>query len=129
MSATVDNPKGSIIGDKQTFTIYDNDQLTAAKDWNNVIVAYRNGAPVRVRDIGKAVSGPADTTQAGWAQGKRGMFLVVFKQPGANVITTVDNIKKQLAKLPRRSRPTSRWRCCPTAPRRSAPRSRTCSSR
>ena len=99
MSATVDAPKGSIIGDKQTFTIYDNDQLTAAKDWNNVIVAYRNGAPVRVRDIGKAVSGPADTTQAGWAQGKRGVFLVVFKQPGANVITTVDNIKKQLAKL------------------------------
>ncbi len=99
MSATVDNPKGSIIGDQQAFTIYDNDQLTLAKDWDNVIVAYRNGAPVRVRDIGKAVSGPADTTQAGWSQGKRGIFLVVFKQPGANVISTVDNIKKQLVKL------------------------------
>ncbi|MDE3177042.1 MAG: efflux RND transporter permease subunit, partial [Pseudomonadota bacterium] len=99
MTATVDNPKGAIIGDKQTFTIYDNDQLTAAKDWNNVIVAYRNGAPVRIRDIGKAVSGPADSTQAGWAEGKRGVFLVVFKQPGANVITTVERIKKQLAKL------------------------------
>jgi hydrophobe/amphiphile efflux-1 (HAE1) family protein len=99
MSATVDNPKGAIIGDKQTYTIYDNDQLTLAKDWNNVIVAYRNGAAVRVRDIGKAVSGPADTTQAGWAQGKRGVFLVVFKQPGANVISTVESIKKQLAKL------------------------------
>jgi hydrophobe/amphiphile efflux-1 (HAE1) family protein len=97
--ATVDNPKGSIIGDKQTFTIYDNDQLTLAKEWNNVIIAYRNGAAVRVRDIGQAVSGPADTTQAGWSNGKRGIFLVVFKQPGANVITTVDNIKKQLAKL------------------------------
>jgi hydrophobe/amphiphile efflux-1 (HAE1) family protein len=97
--ATVNNPKGSIIGDRQTFTIYDNDQLTAAKDWNNVIVAYRNGAPVRVRDIGQAVSGPADDTQAGWSQGKRGVFLVVFKQPGANVINTVDNIKKQLLRL------------------------------
>ncbi len=99
MAATVDNPKGSIIGDKQSFTIYDNDQLTLAKDWNDVVVAYRNGAPVRVRDIGKAVSGPADTTQAGWSNGKRGIFLVVFKQPGANVIATVDSIKKQLVKL------------------------------
>ena len=99
MSATVDNPKGSLIGDKQSFTIYDNDQLTLAKDWNDVIVAYRNGAPVRIRDIGKAISGPADTTQAGWSNGKRGIFLVVFKQPGANVISTVENIKKQLVKL------------------------------
>jgi HAE1 family hydrophobic/amphiphilic exporter-1 len=99
MSATVNNPKGTVIGDKQSFTIYDNDQLTQAKDWNNVIVAYRNGAPVRVSDIGKAISGPADTTQAGWANGKRGIFLVVFKQPGANVITTVENIKRQLGKL------------------------------
>ena len=99
MNATVNNPKGSVIGDKQSFTIYDNDQLTQAKDWNNVIVAYRNGAPVRVSDIGKAVTGPADTTQAGWTQGKRGIFLVVFKQPGANVITAVENIKKQMVKL------------------------------
>jgi HAE1 family hydrophobic/amphiphilic exporter-1 len=99
VTATVDNPKGAIIGDRQTYTIYDNDQLTQAKEWNDVIVAYRNGAPVRVRDIGKAVSGPSDDTQAGWAQGKRGVFLVVYKEPGANVISTVDSIKKQLAKL------------------------------
>ena len=99
VSATVDNPKGAIIGDKQTYTIYDNDQLTQAKDWNNVIVAYRNGAPVRVRDIGKAVTGPADVTQAGWSQGKRGVFLVVYKEPGANVISTVEKIKRQLIKL------------------------------
>ena len=57
--ATVDSPKGNINGDKQAFTIFDNDQLTKAEQWNNVIVAYRNGAPVRVRDIGQAVSGPA----------------------------------------------------------------------
>ena len=99
MTATVNNPKGSVIGDKQTFTIYDNDQLINAMEWNDVIVAYRNGAPVRVRDIGEAVSGPADRTQAGWAQGKRGIFLVVYKQPGANVISTVDNIKRQLGRL------------------------------
>jgi HAE1 family hydrophobic/amphiphilic exporter-1 len=97
--ATVDNPKGSIIGAKQSFTIFDNDQLTEAKPWNNVVVAYRNGAPVRVRDIGVAVAGPVDTTQAAWSDGKRSVFLVVFKQPGVNVIKTVRSIKQVMAKL------------------------------
>ncbi len=92
--ATVDSPKGALIGPKQTFTIQANDQLTLAKDWNDVIVAYRNGAPVRVRDIGQAVAGPQDTTQAAWSNGKRSVFLVVFKIPGANVINTVEAIKK-----------------------------------
>ncbi len=98
-SATVDNPKGSIIGDKQAYTIFDNDQLTEAKPWNDVIVAYRNGAPVRVRDIGVAVAGPVDTTQAAWSDGKRSVFLVVFKQPGVNVIKTVESIKQVMVKL------------------------------
>src|SRR6201997_3542746 len=87
--ATVDSPKGAINGAKQSFTIFDNDQLTQAKDWNDVIVAYRNGAPVRVRDIGQAVAGPQDSTQAAWSNGKPSVFLVVYKIPGANVITTV----------------------------------------
>ena len=96
---TVDSPKGSLIGEKQSFTIYDNDQLTTSEPWNNVIIAYRNGAPVRVRDIGRAVMGPTDTTQAAWSNGKRSVFLVVFKQPGANVINTVEAIKKTLTSL------------------------------
>ncbi|GJE61751.1 efflux RND transporter permease subunit [Methylobacterium trifolii] len=96
---TVNNPKGSFDGATRSYTIYANDQLTAAKDWNEVIVAYSNGAPLRVRDIGTAVAGAEDTKQAGWANGKRGVFLVVFKQPGANVIDTVDRIKAQLPKL------------------------------
>jgi HAE1 family hydrophobic/amphiphilic exporter-1 len=57
------------IGPKQTFTIQDNDQLIDPKAWNDVVVAYRNGAPVRVRDIGQAVAGPQDTTQAAWSNG------------------------------------------------------------
>ena len=97
--ATVDSPKGAIIGPKQTFTIHDNDQLTQAKDWNDVIIAYRNGAPVRVRDIGRAVAGPQDTTQAAWSDGRPSVFLVVFKIPGANVIKTVEAIKRTLATL------------------------------
>ncbi len=52
---TVDNPKGTIMGPARSFTIYTNDQLTQSKDWNDVIVAYRGGAPLRVRDIGQAV--------------------------------------------------------------------------
>ena len=97
--ATVDSPKGALIGPKQTFTIYDNDQLTVAKPWNDVIIAYRNGAPVRVRDIGRAVAGPADTTQAAWSNGKSSVFLVIWKQPGANVIDTVEAIKRALGPL------------------------------
>jgi hydrophobic/amphiphilic exporter-1 (mainly G- bacteria), HAE1 family len=96
---TVNSPKGNIDGDVRSFTIYANDQLTAAGAWNDVIVAYRNGAPLRVRDIGQAVDGPEDTKKAAWASGKRGVFLVVFKQPGANVITTVDRIKTELPRL------------------------------
>src|SRR5271165_2935885 len=86
-------------GRTQSFTIYDNDQLTTPKPWNDVIIAYRNGAPVRVRDIGQAITGPFDTTQAAWSNGKRSVFLVIFKQPGANVINTVDAIKKTLTSL------------------------------
>ena len=81
----------------RSFTIYANDQLTDAEDWNDVIIAYRNGAPLRVRDIGQAVAGPEDAKKAAWATGKRGVFLVVFKQPGANVIETVDRIKARAA--------------------------------
>jgi HAE1 family hydrophobic/amphiphilic exporter-1 len=96
---TVNLPKGSIDGETRSFTIYANDQLTAADDWNDVIVAYRNGAPVRVRDIGRAIPGPEDAKKAAWASGRRGVFLVVFKQPGANVIATVDRIKAELPRL------------------------------
>jgi len=96
---TVDNPKGNIDGTTRSFTIYANDQLPQSKDWNDVIIAYRNGGPLRIRDIGQAVSGPEDAKQAAWANGKRGVFLVVFKQPGANVIDTVDKIKAQLPRL------------------------------
>jgi hydrophobic/amphiphilic exporter-1 (mainly G- bacteria), HAE1 family len=96
---TVDSPKGNIDGPTRAYTIYSNDQLLESKDWNDVIVAYRNGGPLRIRDIGKAVTGPEDAKQAAWANGNRGVFLVVYKQPGANVIDTVDKIKSLLPRL------------------------------
>ncbi|MCC8964235.1 efflux RND transporter permease subunit [Bradyrhizobium sp. Pear76] len=97
--ATVDSPKGNIDGATRAYTIYANDQLLTAEPWNDVIIAYRNGGPLRIRDIGQAVTGPEDAKQAAWANGKRGVFLVVFKQPGANVIDTVDKIKAALPRL------------------------------
>jgi HAE1 family hydrophobic/amphiphilic exporter-1 len=96
---TVDSPKGNIDGATRAYTIYANDQLLESKDWNDVIIAYRNGGPLRIRDIGQAITGPEDAKQAAWANGKRGVFLVVFKQPGANVIETVDKIKALLPRL------------------------------
>ncbi|MGN1288117.1 MAG: efflux RND transporter permease subunit, partial [Bradyrhizobium sp.] len=96
---TTDSPKGNIDGASRAYTIYANDQLPDAKDWNDVIVAYRNGGPLRIRDIGQAVAAPEDMKQAAWADGQRGVFLVIFKQPGANVIGTVDRIKEQLPRL------------------------------
>ncbi|WP_375783609.1 efflux RND transporter permease subunit [Bradyrhizobium sp. Pha-3] len=97
--ATVDSPKGNIDGATRAYTIYANDQLLTADPWNDVIIAYRNGGPLRIRDIGQAVTGPEDAKQAAWANGKRGVFLVIFKQPGANVIDTVDKIKAALPRL------------------------------
>ncbi|MBC7800583.1 MAG: multidrug efflux RND transporter permease subunit [Gemmatimonadaceae bacterium] len=99
VTATVDAPKGTIDGPNRAFAIYANDQLTKASELNEVVLAYRNGAPVRVRDIGVAVDGPENARLAGWQNGKRGIQLLVFKQPGANVIDTVERIKDALPKL------------------------------
>ena len=96
---TVDAPKGNIDGERHSYVIYANDQLTASKDWNDSIVAYKDGGPVRIRDIGQAVTAAENAKNAAWANGKRGVFLVIFKQPGANVIDIVDKIKAELPRL------------------------------
>jgi hydrophobe/amphiphile efflux-1 (HAE1) family protein len=98
-NATVDTAKGTIRGATESYSIYDNDQLTTAAPYNDVIIAFRGGAPIRVKDVGRAVEGPFDTTIAGWVGKKRGIALVVYKQPGANVVETVDRIKAQLPRL------------------------------
>ena len=98
-NATVNSPKGTINTPKQAFAVYDNDHLTKASDYNDVILAWRTGAPVRVRDIGQAIDGPENRFVAAWQGNKRGIMLIVFKQPGANVINTVDRIKAALPRL------------------------------
>jgi hydrophobe/amphiphile efflux-1 (HAE1) family protein len=99
VNATVDAPKGSFDGPAQGFTIFSNDQLLKADEYNDVIIAYRNGAAVRISDIGKAVAGPENMRIAAWQKGRRGIQLAVFKQPGANVIDTVARIKEALPRL------------------------------
>ena len=99
INATVNNPKGNIDGARTSFTIYDNDQLSKASEFENVVLAYRNGAPVRVKDIGHAIDAPENDREAGWQNGHRGIQLVIFKQPDANVIQTVDRIKAELPRL------------------------------
>jgi multidrug efflux pump subunit AcrB len=103
-AATVDSPKGSINGVRHSFAIYDNDQLLKAAPWNDVIVAYKNGAPVRIRDIGVAVDGPEDHLSLAFQNGKNGILLLIFKQAGANVIDTVQSVNalmpRALASVP-----------------------------
>jgi HAE1 family hydrophobic/amphiphilic exporter-1 len=112
--ATVNTPKGAFDGQKQSVTVYDNDQIFSADAWNNVVVAYRAGAPIRVRDIGVAVDGPENAKLAASAYTGAGgdedakqlangrtILLAVIKQPGANVIDTVDGIKRAMPRVQR----------------------------
>ncbi len=98
-SVTTDSPKGSFDGAHRNFTIYANDQLLSAKPWDDVVLAYKNGAPVRVRDIGRAVDGPENTKAQAWKDGGPSVYLVVYKLPGANVIETVDRVLATLPQL------------------------------
>jgi hydrophobe/amphiphile efflux-1 (HAE1) family protein len=99
MEATTDSPKGSIDGATRTFAIYDNDQELKAPPWNEVIVAYKNGGPIRIRDIGRAIDAPENNKLAAWASGHRAILLPVYKLPGANVIQTVQLVRAALPRL------------------------------
>ncbi len=98
-NVTVDDPKGSIDGPQQSYTVYANDQLTTAAPYNNVIIGYRNGGPIRIRDIGRAVAGPQNRELAAWTNGKPSILLLVFKQPNANVISTANGVINSLDTL------------------------------
>jgi hydrophobe/amphiphile efflux-1 (HAE1) family protein len=97
--ATTNSPKGIFDGAAQSFTIYDNDQLLRADPYNDLVLAYRNGSPVKVRDIGVAVDAAENIKIASWHYGRQGVLLVIFKQPGANVIDAVDRVRHELPRL------------------------------
>ena len=105
VGATTNAAKGTINGTTMSFTIAANDQITNADKFNDVVLAYRNGAPIRVSDVGQAVSAPIDRTVAAYQNNKDGVILAVFKQPGANVIETVDQIEAALPGLTARIPP------------------------
>jgi multidrug efflux pump len=92
-TATVNAPKGTLDGAKQSMTLDTTDQVFDAETFNSVIVAYRNGAPVRIRDLGKAVDGVEAIREAAWLGGQRVVIIDVHKQPGYNVNQTVELVK------------------------------------
>jgi hydrophobe/amphiphile efflux-1 (HAE1) family protein len=98
-AATLDGPKGSFDGVAQSDAIYGNDQLLRAAEYNDIILGFRNGSPIRVGDVGIAVDGAENTRVAGWANGRRAVQLAIFRQPGANIITTADRVKAALPRL------------------------------
>jgi len=98
-NANVDAPKGSFDGAHQAYAINDNDQLLTAIDYRNIIVAYRNGAPIRLKDVGRVIDSVENTKLAGWYGDRPAVILDIQRQPGANIIQTVDRIKKILPTL------------------------------
>lgn len=95
----VDEPKGSIEGNGLSYTIDSNDQLLNAKDYQKLVIAEKIKGPVRLSAMGRAIEGVENTLQAGWADTNEAVLVIIFKQADANVIDTVQRIKKELPHL------------------------------
>jgi multidrug efflux pump len=98
-ASNVDEAKGNFDGTELGYTIVDNDQLLAAEDYLPMIVAYHQGAPVRLSDIAKVIAEPENVNQAAWMNDAPAVILNVQRQPGSNIITVVDQIKALLPRL------------------------------
>ncbi|MEI7613181.1 MAG: efflux RND transporter permease subunit [Betaproteobacteria bacterium] len=102
--ANVNQPVGLIDGDRQAFAIKDNGQLANAAAYRPIIVAWRNGAPIRLEEVATPIDGVENSRLAAWNVDKRSIVLAIYRQPGANTIETVSSIKRILpsfqAKLP-----------------------------
>ncbi|MGP0008902.1 MAG: multidrug efflux RND transporter permease subunit [Methylocella sp.] len=98
-NANVNGPKGTFNGPKRTYAINANDQLKSIADYENLIVAYRNGAPVRLTDVATIAEGAENEELAAWSGSEPAVILNVQRQPGANVIAVVDAIKQALPGL------------------------------
>jgi hydrophobe/amphiphile efflux-1 (HAE1) family protein len=98
-NVSVDQPKGSLYGATRSNTLQTDDQILTPDDWNKQIIAYRNGGPIRVSDVGKAVVAAQDETLMGWVNQHKGVVVAIQRLPGANVISTVEAIKAALPQL------------------------------
>ena len=97
--ANVDLPKGTLNSPRQSYTLNTNDQLLNPGAYGDLIIAYRNGSPVRVKDIGKAIDGPENNLLRGWFNRTQAIIVPIQRAPGANVIATVGSIQKMLPVL------------------------------
>ncbi|MDE1929028.1 MAG: MdtB/MuxB family multidrug efflux RND transporter permease subunit [Burkholderiales bacterium] len=98
-AANVNQAKGSFDGPRRASTIDANDQLRSAAEYQNLIIAWKNGAPVRLHDVARIVDGAENSRLAAWSDRTAGVILNVQRQPGANVIQTVDRVKALLPQL------------------------------
>ncbi len=92
-------PKGSLDGAHQSYTIAGNDQLMTAEGYRQIVIAYRNGAPVMLKDIAEIVDGLENNKVGGWYQGRPAIVVDIQRQPGANVIETVERIRREIPRL------------------------------
>ena len=95
-NANVNLPTGTLEGAKQTYTIEANGQIFNAASYRQMVVAYRDGSPIRLEELGRVLDSVENTKQAGWYNNTRAIVLAVQRQPGTNTIQVVDNVKKLL---------------------------------
>jgi multidrug efflux pump len=97
--ANVDQAKGNLDGPRQSFTIGANDQLLSSDSYKSVIIAYRNGGPIRLSDVADVVDGAENVLQAAWMNTTPAVILNIQRQPGTNIIGVVDRVNKLLPRL------------------------------
>ncbi len=98
-AANANSPKGAIEVGEQRYQLYANDQATLAEQYRSLIIAWRNGAPVRLSDVAEVLDSTENIRNEGQANGKRSVLVIVYKQPNANIIETVDEITALLPEL------------------------------
>src|ERR1019366_9037415 len=98
-AANANTPKGHFSDGQQMFEVGANDQLFKAIDYKPLLIAYHNGSSVRVGDVGDVVDSVEDLRNAGYANGKPSVLVIIFRQPGANIIETVDRIRAVLPQI------------------------------
>jgi multidrug efflux pump len=99
--ANVSGPKGSLDGPQQAYTIASNDQIVVAEAYKPIIIAYRNGAPVTIGDVAQIVDGLENNRTGGWYQNTPAVIIEIQRQPGANVIEVVRQIREEIPKVQR----------------------------
>ena len=98
-AATVNQPKGSLSGGGKSVVLSTNDQLTRADDYRPLVIAYKDGAPVRLGDVAHVIDSVENTRNAAWSGGGRAVLIIIRRQPGANIIEVIERVKALLPAL------------------------------